>query len=105
MALLPQRMDSPRARVMMLAIPLQESNLADRRQGSASRPGPARGLSPFEVTGVRGVVNPVARHEVAPRVARARGRALNAEAIHPPMAPAEVLDSAFTLTLLCTHPH
>lgn len=51
MSLLPDRMDSKEARVMLLAIGLQESRLIHRRQlvGSPPRPtGPATGLWQFE---------------------------------------------------------
>lgn len=50
--LLPGYMDSDRARVMLLAIGLQESGFATRRQYGN---GPARGLWQFEQGGVRGV--------------------------------------------------
>lgn len=47
-ALLPPKMDTPAARAMLLAIGLQESGFAERRQ----RMGPARGFWQFEVGGV-----------------------------------------------------
>ena len=53
LALLPSRMDSPKARVMLAAISLQEARLIHRRQIG----GPARGLWQFERGGVRGVLN------------------------------------------------
>ena len=55
MALLPDRMDTPEARVMMLAIGLQESRFVHRRQIK----GPARGFWQFEQGG--GVIGVVSR--------------------------------------------
>lgn len=52
LSLLPPQMDSRAARVMVLAICLQESRLMHRRQIG----GPARGFAQFEVAGVRGVL-------------------------------------------------
>lgn len=50
--LLPRRMDTPAARVMLLAIGLQESQLVHRRQIVGGRPvGPAKGLWQFERDG------------------------------------------------------
>src|SRR6476646_617594 len=49
LALLPKKLDTPEARVLLLAIGLQESRLVDRYQvldGGAK--GPARGLWQFE---------------------------------------------------------
>ncbi len=53
MRLLPDQMDSPEARAMLIAIALQESRLEHRRQIN----GPARGYFQFECGGgVRGVL-------------------------------------------------
>ena len=66
--ILPARMDSPMARVMMVAIGLQESNLSARRQGAG---GPARGFHQFERGspsnrgGVWGVFNHRATRDIA----------------------------------------
>ena len=66
--ILPARMDSPMARVMMVAIALQESNLSARRQGGG---GPARGFHQFERGsrdnrgGVWGVFNHRATRDIA----------------------------------------
>src|SRR5688572_16115039 len=49
--LLPEEMRSPQAAAMLMAIALQESGAAHRRQVG----GPARGFWQFEVAGVRGV--------------------------------------------------
>jgi hypothetical protein len=61
LTLLPDRMDSPQARRMLVAIALQESGLRHRRQVARwveGRPvhGPARGWWQFEVGGVIGVL-------------------------------------------------
>lgn len=52
-ALLPESMDSPEAKAMMFAIPMQESRWDERRQIG----GPARGFAQFELNGVIGVLN------------------------------------------------
>lgn len=104
MALLPLRLDTPPARVMLTAISLQESGLNDRRQGAASRPGPARGFPQFEETGVRGVVDHVASRALARRVAAARKVAFDARAIHLAMELDDVLGCAFARLLLLTDP-
>ena len=51
LSLLPERMDTPEAHVMLLAIAAQESAFKHRRQVS----GPARGLFQFELIGLREV--------------------------------------------------
>ena len=76
--LLPARMDSLEARVMMLAIGLQESRLVHRYQViDRARPevkGPARGLWQFERGGgVRGVLNHPASKRLALDVCAIRG--------------------------------
>ena len=53
LATLPPEMDSPEARLMLLAIALQESGLRTRVQNG----GPARGLWQFEVNGVLAVMH------------------------------------------------
>lgn len=102
MALLLQRMDTREARVMLVAICLQESGLADRRQGTDSNPGPARGLPQFEENGVLGVMNHVASRDIARRVANARGVIFNTRAIHRAMETDDVLALAFARLLLWT---
>ncbi|MGH8083883.1 MAG: hypothetical protein ACREPV_01225 [Lysobacter sp.] len=102
MALLPQRMDSLRARLLLLAICMQESALADRRQGTDARPGPARGLPQFEVNGVIGVMRHVASQDAAKRVCRQLGIRWDAHAIHQAMETNDVLAVAFARLLLWT---
>jgi len=52
LGLLPERMDSPAARAMLLSIGLQESRFTARVQFG----GPARGFWQFERAGIRGVL-------------------------------------------------
>lgn len=52
-SLLPPTLDSPEAKAMMFAIPMQESRWDERRQIG----GPARGFPQFEINGIRGVLN------------------------------------------------
>jgi hypothetical protein len=52
-ALLPEKMRSHDARVLMISIGLQESRFEHRRQIQ----GPARGYWQFELAGIRGVLN------------------------------------------------
>lgn len=52
LSLLPRIMDSDQARIMLLAIGLQESRFTHRRQIR----GPARSFYQFELNGVRGVL-------------------------------------------------
>jgi hypothetical protein len=61
LALLPTEMDSPPARVLLLAIAGQESNWTSRYQVS----GPARGYWQFELAGVQGVFEDAATAELA----------------------------------------
>lgn len=65
LSLLPKRMNSPVARVLLLAIAGQESGFAHRRQTGQ---GPARGLWQFEQPGLRGVLRHPASSEYAEHV-------------------------------------
>lgn len=64
--LLPRRMDTPRASVLLLAIGLQESALTHRRQIVGGKPvGPAKGLLQFERGGgCAGVLNHAASRDL-----------------------------------------
>lgn len=100
-ALLPSVMDSPEARVMLLAIGGQESNLEYRRQVF----GPARGLWQFERGGgVRGVLEHPATRGHARRVCRARGIQASARFVHPSLERDDILAAAFARLLLWTDP-
>jgi hypothetical protein len=99
LARLPARMDTPEARVMLLAIGLQESRFLHRRQIG----GPARGFWQFEQGGgVRGVLAHPASRDAARLVCAARGVAPAAEAVHPVLETDDVLACAFARLLLWT---
>lgn len=53
MSLLPEKLDSPEAKAMLIAIAMQESRWDERRQIG----GPARSFWQFEFGGIRGVLN------------------------------------------------
>lgn len=98
--LLPARMTSPQAEVMLLAIGLQESRFRHRRQIR----GPARGFPQFEVGGVRGVMNHPSSRLHARTVAAARDVDYDAIAIQARMEHDDVLAMAFARLLLWTDP-
>lgn len=108
LALLPAAMDTPEARVMVIAICLQESRLVHRRQlvGNPPRPvGPAKGLAQFERGGgCKGVVShPSSRYWMA-SVCKARGVAFNATAVWNALETDDVLAAAAARLLLFTDP-
>lgn len=101
LALLPARMNSPQAEAMLLAIGLQESGLAHRRQVG----GPARGFWQFEQGGgVRGVLqHPLSRpHALA--VCEVRGIAPVPSAVYAALEHDDILAAAFARLLLWTDP-
>lgn len=70
LALLPKRMDTPQARIMLLAIGLQESRFEHRHQIG----GPAHGFWQFESGGgVRGVMAHASTSSLAAGLCAARG--------------------------------
>lgn len=102
LAELPERMTSDAARVMLLAIGLQESRLTDRVQRNG---GPARGLWQFERNGgVRGVLV----HETSRTEARAacerRDLPASATAVYTALETDDVLAAVFARLLLWTDP-
>ena len=100
--LLPDRMESPRARVMLLAINLQEDPLQERTQRGN---GPARGLFQFERGGgVRGVLSHPATAEVASVVCTARGVAPEERAVWNSLQTDDILAACFARLLLWTDP-
>lgn len=108
LSLLPMAMDTPEARVMLLAIGLQESRLVHRRQlvGNPPRPvGPAKGLWQFERGGgCKGVVDrPASRYWMA-SVCKARGVTFNATAIWNALETDDILAAAAARLLLFTDP-
>ena len=99
--LLPAKMTSPAAEVLLLAIGLQESLLTHRRQIG----GPARGLFQFERGGgVAGVLRHPASREHAVRVCDARGVAPVPEQVYQRLEHDDVLAAAFARLLLYTDP-
>lgn len=99
LARLPAKMDTPAARVMLLAIGLQESRFLHRRQIG----GPARGFWQFERGGgVRGVLTHPASRDHAYRVCAARGVDPVAAAVYPALEADDVLAAAFARLLMWT---
>ncbi|MFY1862287.1 hypothetical protein ACOTB5_30695 [Achromobacter xylosoxidans] len=106
LALLPERMDTPEARVMLLAIGLQESRFVHRRQIG----GPARGFWQFEKGtrasrgGVWGVyLHPASKGHLA-ALCRARSVACEPDAIYAALEYDDVLAAGLARLLLWTDP-
>lgn len=101
LAMLPARMRSDAAEVMLLAIGLQESGLIHRHQIG----GPAHGLLQFERGGgVRGVMNHPASKDHAARVCVERGVEPTVVAAFDAIEFDDVLAMAFGRLLLWTDP-
>lgn len=107
LAILPRAMDSPEARVMLLAIGMQESRLEFRKQLNG---GPGRGLFQFErgTKTSRGGVWGVFLHEASrywlSQLCAARGVAFNPEHIYPALERDDVLAAGVARLLLFTDP-
>lgn len=101
--LLPAALDTPQARVMLLAIGLQESQLTHRRQLGG---GPARGLWQFERGsqarggGVWGVVLHDASRYWLAQLCAARGCLFTADAIYARIEQDDVLAAGLARLLL-----
>lgn len=94
--------DSPQARVMMLAIGLQESQFKYRRQMNE---GPAKSFWQFERGGgVKGVLNHPASAKKAVALCSARGVAADSLAVWNKMEFDDVLGAGFARLLLLTDP-
>lgn len=101
LAMLPARMNSPQAEIMLLAIGLQESGLIHRHQIG----GPAHGLLQFERGGgVRGVMNHPSSKDHAARVCVERGVEPTVVAAFDAIEFDDVLAMAFGRLLLWTDP-
>ncbi|WP_315136921.1 hypothetical protein [Achromobacter marplatensis] len=101
LALLPAKMGTAAARVMLLAIGLQESRFVHRRQIG----GPARGFWQFEKSGgVRGVLLHTSTREQAQAVCKARGVPATAGAVYEALDQDDVLAAAFARLLLWSDP-
>jgi len=100
--LLPSRMDSAEARVMLLAIGLQESRFLYRKQIK----GPARGFWQFERGGgVVGVLNHAATAHHANLICQARGVEPMSTDVYMALEKDDVLAAAFARLLLWTDPY
>lgn len=99
-ALLPAKMDTPEARVQMLAIGLQESRFMYRRQMNQ---GPAMGYWQFERGGgVKGVLTHPASKALAVEVCKVRGIEPLAMPVWEALEHDDVLAAAFARLLLWT---
>jgi hypothetical protein len=108
LALLPARMDSPEARIMLLAIGLQESRFMFRFQKVAGKPylkGPAKSYWQFEEGGgVKGVMTHHATRLHAKDLCDARGVPFDSTAIHHAMENDDVLAAGLARLLLFADP-
>lgn len=95
--LLPAKMDRPEARALLLAIALQESRLAKRRQLGK---GPARSFFQFERVGVRGVLSHKASGRHAREVCAALDIVANGPSVHRAIEYQDVLAVCFARLLL-----
>ena len=101
MAMLPERMESPRARVMSLAIGLQESRFKHTHQIG----GPAHGWWQFERGGgVRGVLNHAASRSYARELCLAQGVPAEVGPAFDAIEHDQVLAAGFARLLLWTDP-
>lgn len=99
-ALLPSY-DSPKARVMLLAIALQESRFEHRRQIG----GPARGFWQFESGGgVRGVLTHKVSAYDAAKICHARGVGSSTKEVYERLENDDILACCFARLLLLTDP-
>ncbi|PLC06416.1 hypothetical protein CY658_05120 [Variovorax sp. RO1] len=103
LAILPMRMDSPRARVMLLSIGLQESHFEHRRQMGN---GPARGFWQFERGGgVKGVFTHSASTGHLRNLCDARGVPFDVPTIWAALERDDVLAAGVARLLLYTDPY
>lgn len=99
--MLPPRMRSDQARVMLLAIGRQESNFAARVQGGN---GPARGLWQFERGGVLGAMHHHASAEYFHRFVRDCRVTYGSGPVYDALATDDVLAASVARLLLWTDP-
>lgn len=99
-SLLPDRMESERASVMLMAIAFQESGFMHREQVR----GPARGYWQFETAGVHGVLTHRATSGHARAVCINLGYQPNLLEIHSAIRDNDVLAGAFARLLMFTVP-
>lgn len=102
LALLPQRMDSEPARLLLLAIGLQESEFETRFQNNNTE-GPALGFWQFEKAGgVRGVMTHPASEQWAHSICAARDVDWDERAAWRALAQDDIFAAAFARLLLWT---
>lgn len=107
LALLPIKMDSPKARLMLLAIGLQESALVHRYQvlDDPTKKGPARGLWQFEQGGgVKGVLGHEKTTGWAHIVCAARDVPFNRLSVWLRLEKDDILAAVFARLLLYSDP-
>lgn len=108
LALLPAKMDSDAARVMLLAIGLQESRFTHRFQKVSGDPyakGPARGFWQFERGGgVAGVCSHRATKDLAQALCKTRAVPFDSSLIHARLEFDDVLAAGFARLLLWADP-
>lgn len=100
MATLPAAMDSPEARLMLLAIALQESGLRAREQNG----GPARGLWQFERNGVLAVMHHTRTADVVFHWCESNDITYGSNAIYERLALDDELACVFARLLLWSDP-
>jgi hypothetical protein len=100
LGLLPAKMASPAAEVLLLAIGLQESRLTHRRQIN----GAARGLWQFERSGIRGVLKHKASRPYALALCKAREVEASVDAVYAALEHDDVLAAGIARLLLWTDP-
>lgn len=109
LALLPKHIDTPQARVMLLAIGLQESRFGHRRQlvGIPPQPtGPAKGFWQFERGGgVKGCMTHPVSKDLLASLAKLRGVDFTAQAIWDAIETDDILAAGLARLLLWTDPH
>lgn len=99
LALLPTKMDTPEARVMLLAIGMQESRFEHRKQMG----GPAHGFYQFEHGGgIRGVLNHRWTKPLITGIIAVRG--IKPEECYDCIAHDDAIATVFARLLLYTHP-
>jgi len=105
LALLPAKMDSREARLMLLAIGLQESGFSTHVQMLPNgKRGPAHGYLQFEKTGVAGVMNHPASRLWMVDLCKARNCAFKTEAVWAQIETDDVLAMGLGRLLLWTDP-
>ncbi|MFA5377952.1 MAG: hypothetical protein WC455_19535 [Dehalococcoidia bacterium] len=100
LTLLPDSMDTPAARAMLLTIGLQESKFDHRRQSG----GPAKGFFQFELSGVNGVLHHHSSKIFAMDVLKKLQYDLNARDAYDAIEHNDLLATAFARLLLWTLP-